>query len=184
VRGTKARAAILSFSATRAAGRRCSVNIVVSIYSTNPTEITKAPGYRPRASKRIRLSVLHRRYLLVSCGAVLPYFCAACCSVSADSSSGVNTGVIWMVAPNPRKKGSAIAGIWEGSSMLTTKYPPRAPSIGPKYAASGLRSSFIVSSVYPRLPSVTAAFPSSMETRTVTIKRILPLLSSPASPAD
>src|ERR671920_362963 len=83
---------------------------------------------------------------------------------------------------NPRKRGSAIAGIWEGSSKLTTRYPPRAPSIGPNYAASGGSSSTIVWRVCPRLPSLIPAFPSSIGTRNVSIKRILFLLLSPAFP--
>jgi hypothetical protein len=53
----------------------------------------------------------------------------------------------------PEKQGSASAGICEASSMLTTMYPPRQPSMSVKYAASGFNSSIIDWIVDPSVPA-------------------------------
>jgi hypothetical protein len=85
----------------------------------------------------------HRSCRTPSC--LYPYFMAASSTAGAalPRSSGVITGSTWIVAPSPRKRGSAIAGIWEASFILATMYPPLQPSVSVKYAASGFSSSTI-----------------------------------------
>jgi hypothetical protein len=39
---------------------------------------------------------------------------------------------MWKAAPNSKNSGSTLAGIWEVSSILTTKNPPRVPSTSAK----------------------------------------------------
>src|SRR5918998_2933451 len=62
--------------------------------------------------------------------------------------------------------------------MLMMRYPPRAPSMGVKYAASGWSSSTTDWKADMKLPSFIAAFPSSGGTRNVSMKRIAYLLLS------
>src|SRR5215212_4632762 len=66
-----------------------------------------------------------------------------------------------MVAPNPSNRGSVKVGIWEASSILTTRYPPRTPSTAVKYADSGLRSSSMDAIVSPIRPSLINESPLS-----------------------
>src|SRR5215213_6942526 len=73
-------------------------------------------------------------------GGFQPYFCAICSSASPAApcrSSAVITGCIRTVAPTSKNRGSTKLGIWEASSILTTRNPPRVPSTSVKYAASG-----------------------------------------------
>src|ERR1035438_1721588 len=61
-----------------------------------------------------------------------------------------------------RNQGSAIAGICDESCMSNTIEPDLFPlSSGKKYAASGLRSARIRSTVEPSVPALAAAFPAS-----------------------
>jgi hypothetical protein len=67
----------------------------------------------------------------VSC----PYLRAACSIGGAPlaKSSGLITGWTRTVAPDPRKRSSAMAGIRDASSMFTTMYPPLAPLTAAAY---------------------------------------------------
>ena len=56
--------------------------------------------------------------------------------------------------------------------MLRTRYPPLAPSMGPKYPASGLISSTMDWTVGRRIPSLANSFPFSVGKRNVGMKRV------------